>query len=293
VSTVLWAIPTLGGRNDWLRLSIASVLRQTPEGIRTVVVAPSGSSAEPVTVSMGVEYLASDRPGLSAAVNDVWKAFGSDYDYLGWLADDDLLSPISLLAAIDHLDNNPASVAVYGRIRVIRSDGSTVMVMRPGRLANTLLPYGTQQIPGVGNLFRADAVREAGYLDESLSYSMDYDLLLKLRRLGRLAYLPLELASVRTHADRITETRTDGGREAVVVRERSMTTLQAGTYRRLRRAADVVDRAYGSVLRRMPADAPARVRSRAGSVEYVHPAALSAVSPLRPEAPVTDHEAAR
>jgi hypothetical protein len=216
---------------------------------------------------MGVEYLASERRGLSAAVNDVWKVFGAGYDYLGWIADDDVLSPTSLLAATDRLYHNPACVAVYGRLRVIRSDGSTVLVIRPGRIASLLLPYGTQQVPGVGCLFRAEAVRRVGYLDENLTYAMDYDLLLKLRRIGSLDYLPLELASVRTHPGRITETRTDGGREAVAVQHRALTTRQASFCRRLRWAARLVDSFYGSVLRRMPSPAPALV----GAVEYVQP----------------------
>ncbi|HEY0358924.1 MAG TPA: glycosyltransferase [Mycobacteriales bacterium] len=272
MSTVLYAIPTLGTRNCWLRLSLASVLRQTGPAVRTVVVAPTGSPAQDVAGSMGVEYLASDRPGLSAAVNDVWKTYGGDHDYLGWLADDDVLSPLSLLAAADHLDHHPGCVAVYGRMREIRSDGSTVLVARPGRLAAALLPYGTQQVPGVGGLFRADAVREAGYLDEGLSYAMDYAIFLALRRRGSLDYLPVELAAVRSHGDRITENRTDGGREITTVRESAFTARQARWYGRLTWAARAADRLYGSVLRRMPADPAPRV----GGVPYVDPAAGTA-----------------
>ena len=272
MSTVLYAIPTLGTRNGWLPVSIASVLRQAVDGLRTVVVTPSGSPAEKIAASMGVECLPSDRPGLSAAINDVWKTYGTDYDYFGWLADDDALAPLSLLAAVDHLDRHPGCAAVYGRMREIRSDGSTVTVTRPGRLAALLLPYGTQQVPGVGGLFRADAVREAGYLDEGLGYAMDYAIFLALRRLGSLDYLPVELAAVRTHGGRITENRTDGGREITDVRERAFTARQVYWYGRLTWVADAADRVYGSVLRRMPAEPAPLV----GGVPYVDPAAVEA-----------------
>jgi glycosyltransferase involved in cell wall biosynthesis len=269
MSTVLYAIPTLGTRNDWLRQSIASVQSQLVDDLQVVVVAPAGSSAAPVAASMGVECLASDRRGLSAAINDAWRAYGGRHDYVGWLADDDVLSPIALLAAADHLDRHSVSVAVYGRLRAIRADGSSFVVMRPGRLAAVLLPYGTQQVPGVGNLFRAEAVRRAGYLDEGLRYAMDYDLFLKLRRLGSLDYLPLELAAVRVHPDRITENHGDGEAEARAVQDRHFSARQARLYRRLRWAARAADRAYGSVLRRMPAYPAVRV----GRVPYTDPAA--------------------
>ncbi|HEX8626650.1 MAG TPA: hypothetical protein VF755_00570 [Catenuloplanes sp.] len=263
---VLYAIPTLGTRNEWLRLSIASVLGQSLDGVRAVVVAPAESPVRELAASMGIEFLGSGRRGLSAAINDVWQRFGSGYDYLGWLADDDVLAPIALLAEADHLDRHPGAVAVYGRLRVIRADGSSETVLRPGRLASTLLPYGTQQVPGVGTLFRSDAVRQVGYLDERLAYSMDYDLLLKLRKLGRLDYLPIEVAAVRVHADRISLNRGDDGAELVLVRDRNLTARQASRYRSLRRAAYLVDRAYSSVLRRMPTPPAVRV----GAVEYLH-----------------------
>src|SRR5207253_783261 len=84
---------------------------------------------------LGVEYCAYERPGLSAAINEVWQAYGAGADYFAWLGDDDVLSPISVFASTEHLDRHRECVAVYGRIRIIRADGSTVVTMRPGRLA--------------------------------------------------------------------------------------------------------------------------------------------------------------
>jgi GT2 family glycosyltransferase len=277
VSRVLYAIPTLGGRDEWLRLSIGSVQRQIAD-VRTVVVAPAKSSAWPVATSMGVEYLPSERPGLSAAVNDVWKTFGADYDYFAWIADDDVLSPISLLATTDYLDHHPRCVAVYGRDRLIGADGASLQTSRPGRLAGVLLPYGTQQVTQPGSLFRATAIRQVGFLDEHLVYSMDYDLFLKLRRVGSLDYLPLELAAIRTHSDRITDNRGDNGRELITVRERSLTPRQAAVSRYLLRGTRVVDLVYGSAIRRM--GQPPEPAVRLGAHEYVHSKSASHVPPV-------------
>lgn len=57
---------------------------------------------------------------------------------------------------------------------------------RSGRLAPALLSWGPSLIPQPGMLFRVADFRAVGGLDESLHYAMDLDLLLRLRRRGRL-----------------------------------------------------------------------------------------------------------
>lgn len=255
---VLIAIPTLGRRNAWLRRSITSIQRQLVDGVTVLVIGPPGSAAEPDAKELGVEYIPFDRPGLSAAINEVWKTFGAESEYFAWLGDDDLLSPISLFASIDYLDRHPGCVAVYGRTRIIRADDSTVVTMRPGRLARALLPYAVNHVPQPGSVFRADAVRRVGYLDESLSYAMDQDVFLKLRRLGSLDYVPVELAACRAHPGTITMNRSDDLEERVV-RERNLSAHEARRYARFRRPLSLIGPVYSSIVRKMPRGMPAQV----------------------------------
>jgi GT2 family glycosyltransferase len=264
LSRTLIAVPTLGRRNAWLRLALTSIQRQRVGGVRIVVVGSSRSPAAPLAAELGTEYHAYDRPGQSAAINEVWRAFGTDADYFGWLCDDDVLSPISLLASTGHLDRHPECAAVYGRIRIINADGSTVVTIRPGRLARVLLPYSVNQVPQPGSLFRADAVQRLGYLDESLTYAMDQDLFLRLRRVGRLDYLPVELAAYRRHPGTVTMNRRDNHEEELV-RSRNLSRDEARRYALLRRPMAVAGWVYSSVLRKMPAGTAARVGDR----EYV------------------------
>jgi hypothetical protein len=139
-----------------------------------------------------------------------------------------------------------------------------VVTIRPGRLASALLPYSVNQVPQPGSLFRADAVRRLGYLDESLTYAMDQDLFTRLRRVGRLDYLPVELAAYRMHPGTVTMNRRDNHEEELV-RTRNLSRDEARRYALLRRPMSVAGRVYSSVLRRMPAGTPARVGDR----EYV------------------------
>jgi glycosyltransferase involved in cell wall biosynthesis len=265
VSKALVVIPTLGTRDHWLPAAIASVTCQPTREVEVVVVAPTDSSAAEIAANCGVDYLAFDRAGLSAAINAAWIARGGDADYLAWLGDDDMLAPLSLVATMDHLDRAPSCVAVYGRARVLDPLGDTALIGRPGRFASVMLPYATDQVPQPGSLFRAGAVRQSGYLDEGLEYSMDYDLLLKLRRFGSLDYLPMELAAIRSHKGRISENRTDSGAEERMVRQRNWTPRERAFYTGLRRLMHITERGYVSVLRRMPADNIPQI----GGVSYV------------------------
>src|SRR2546423_10635114 len=96
---ILFVIPTLGRRNEWMRLSIGSIQHQMVDDVRVVVIGPSGSPAEAVAQDLGVDYVRFDRPGQSAAINEVWRTLGADAAYFGWLGDDELLSPVSLFAS--------------------------------------------------------------------------------------------------------------------------------------------------------------------------------------------------
>jgi hypothetical protein len=54
-------------------------------------------------------------------------------------------------------------------------------------------------IPQPGALFRLDAYKDVGGLDDSLHWAFDYHLMIKLKGLGRFAYLPTVLAKFRWH----------------------------------------------------------------------------------------------
>jgi hypothetical protein len=72
----------------------------------------------------------------------------------------------------------------YGDCEFIDLAGSTLFVRRPPPAAPWLMQFVPGLIKSEACLFRLDAVRELGGLDDSLRYTMDLDLILRLRRLG-------------------------------------------------------------------------------------------------------------
>lgn len=256
MSSILMIVPTLGTREDFLRHSLRTIAEQGRPDVRVVVVGPSASeSTRAAADQYRFDFSPFDVPGLSRAVNHGWSTFGRDHDYLGWLGDDDGLAPGSLTTTADFLDNSRRASCVYGRVRVVWEDGSTQCLSRPGRFAGRWLPFGSDRVPQVGTLFRRQAVVQVGFLDADLRYCMDYDLLLALRRIGRLGYVPKELAFYRQHPAALSYNKGDGGAEVDRVRRRHWTLMQSRTSPVWQPLIKPVDFGYGVLLRHLPGPA--------------------------------------
>lgn len=197
---VLIVVPTLGTRPDYLAESLISLQEQDYPHLIVCVVGPESSSARRAAAERNVLFVAQEPSGIGAAINAGWQELGAQCPVWGWLGDDDALAPGSIAVAVRALSRR-GTVMAYGRCRYVDQDGVHLWTAHPGRLAAWNLPGGVDLIPQPGSLFRAQAVREVGLLDPSLRYAMDYDLFLRLRRVGRLAYVPVVLASFRWHED--------------------------------------------------------------------------------------------
>jgi GT2 family glycosyltransferase len=196
-------IPTLGGRPDWLRGTLESIFTQEGVDIDVVIVTPRPEEVASAAEGTPALIFGSTTPGISAAVNEGW-ALLPEADYIAWLGDDDLLAPGSLKLSKRALDENPRATSTYGWVRYIDAEDETIFLAKPGRIASAYLPWGKDLVPQPGSLFRRAAVKEAGWLDTSLRFAMDFDLFLRLRVLGQLIYLPTEVAAFRLHPGSIT-----------------------------------------------------------------------------------------
>jgi GT2 family glycosyltransferase len=250
VARTLIVVPTTGRRLHWLCFCLSSLVTQSPRP-DLVIVAPQ-KLPDVFSEVFECQCLVFERPGLSAAINYGWSTLGNNYDYLGWLGDDDVLAPDAIQYAERALDERPSAVAVYGQKRTILASGANFSLYRPGRLAGLWLRYGADHIPQPGALFRRSAVLRVGLLDEGLRISMDYDLFLRLSGLGKLVYLPRELAAQRIHAGTITSGKLGDTSEDEIVRQRSLSNRSRSTYKLVRFFTVKADKVYGGLLRRMP-----------------------------------------
>ena len=192
-------IPTLGQRIDYLRLTLESIKAQAPTLYDIVMIYPLGNKA---AAKLAKEYGASsvDDPGsISAAVNAGIATAKPHHKYIGWIGDDDLISPESLATAMNLLDQKPKAVVAFGYCDYIDSDGKKIFTSRAGTLAPWLMTWGPNLVPCPGAVFRTSALQATGGFDVNNKYSMDLDMFLRLRKIGKFINTKRIQASFRWH----------------------------------------------------------------------------------------------
>lgn len=126
---------------------------------------------------------------------------------VGWLNADDVLLPGALGKVAEAFEKNPDAVVVYGVGAKTDLDGREIKRMPLREFVSSRLRKAWELIqPAM--FFRRDAYWKVGGLDESLHYAMDWDLLLKLAKVGKVVAIPDHLANIRYYPE--TKTNTGG-----------------------------------------------------------------------------------
>lgn len=202
---------------DYLKSTLASI-RSQDVACDIVIVAPlDAPGLTQLADSFGARTL-QDPGSQSGAINLGIETFGAAYPFVGWLNDDDLLEPGSLAATTAALRAHPEAVVAFGACRYIDTQDRELWISRAGKWAPWILTWGPDLIPQPGMLVRADAWRAIGGVDTSYRLVFDLDLLLRLKKIGRLVDTGQIVSSFRWHADSLTvddrDTNLDEGERA-------------------------------------------------------------------------------
>jgi len=214
-------VPTLGTRPEYLPKCLASIRgAATNNKTYVVMVAPKNFDANEYLESGLVQALVEDpRKGLAEAINSGFSSMPGEIEYINWLGDDDLLAEGSLDIGVKHLDEDRSTIMVFGSCNYIDSEGAVVWKNKSGWLAIPLLRFGPNLIPQPGALFRKISFDSVGGLNPSLEWAFDFDLFIKLARIGKLRFMNRVLSSFRWHPDSLT------------VQERAMSVSEASKIR--------------------------------------------------------------
>ena len=149
----------------------------------------------------GVSFVSEPDRGLSDAVNKgIRRARG---EVIGWLNADDVYLAGALARVGQALARRPDALWATGRCRIEDGDGREIrsFVSAYKNLLVRRYSYGlllTQNFVSCPSTFvRRTAFDRIGILDERFRYSMDYDLWLRLGRLGDPVVVDAELATFR------------------------------------------------------------------------------------------------
>jgi len=214
-------IPTLGTRLDFLARALESCRELSSlVPLRICVVVPHGATeARIIGAAAGATLVDDPGSGMADAVNAALSTAKSE-DYYVWLGDDDLLVPAGVRALVDTLDNDGDCVLAYGGCEYVDGLGRSIMTTRASRIARFMLAWGPNFIPHPGTVIRISALREVGLFTSGLSYALDLDMFLRLRRVGSLRPVRVTASRFRWHHESLTvASRSKSSREAIYVKK--------------------------------------------------------------------------
>jgi GT2 family glycosyltransferase len=211
-------VPTVGNRPELLLQCLRSIRKSGEAHI--CLVATAGFSTEQYFLSGLIDQAEEDLgDGLAAAINQGVRALPAHLKYFSWLGDDDLLLQDSLVTASAILEKEPDTAMVYGSCDYIDKSGTTLWTNRSGSWASRLLSFGPDMIPQPGCLIRRQSFDSVGGLQTGYKFAFDFDLFIRLKKVGKLRFADKVLAQFRWHPDSLTvKQRVNSASEASSVR---------------------------------------------------------------------------
>jgi hypothetical protein len=218
MSVVGVVVPTIGQRPQYIESTLRSI-REAGDTF-VVLVGREDFNGKMFADSGLVDFYVDEvGPSLPGKINQGFRALPKDIEYITWVGDDDLLSPASLQKAVAVLERPEKPVLVFGHCQYIDSEGKDVLVKRTGSWAVPLLRFGPQLIPQPSAVFRRDSFEQVGGLSHKYQFAFDFDLFLKLTKIGKSVFIDAITSSHRSHATSLTYSRRwDSVREASAVR---------------------------------------------------------------------------
>lgn len=192
-------------QGKFLEKTILSVLSQTYPNIEYIVI-DGGSKDNSVDIIRKYEdkiaYWVSEKDkGQSHAINKGWqRAKGI---YCSYLNSDDLLHPDAVMKIVETFSKNSDAAVVYGDSTFIDEKGNVIELEKgtPCNFKKLLIHGQGPYIVQPSSFYSTACVRKAGYIDENLHLSMDYDLLLKLAKNSQMIYIPEQISLFRLHSN--------------------------------------------------------------------------------------------
>src|ERR1700733_15149521 len=193
------AIPSLN-QGRFLDAALRSVFSQ-PLSVEVIVVDGGSTDESHAVIERWRDRIAWFRSapdnGQAAAINEAIKR--GHAPFVCWLNSDDLYAPRGLAALHEVINSDLSNDVVYGNCHQIDALGDWIGRSRSRSLSARSLSR-RNPIPQPASLIRRSAWEKVGGLDESLHFSLDYDLWWRLYRAGaRFKRIKAVVAATRHH----------------------------------------------------------------------------------------------
>ena len=193
-------VPTLGERPGYLIQSLRSI-RTAGDAHVCLVASTDFDSRTLLETGMIDQFVIDPGNGLALAIHAGISALPKEVVFINWLCDDDLLSSSSISQARKVIAEDSRIALVFGYCDYIDENGERVWSNRFGRWAALLLHFGPDLIPQPGSLIRRSHYEQVGGLNGKYKWAFDFDLYIRIKKLGRLQFVKATLSSFRWHPD--------------------------------------------------------------------------------------------
>jgi glycosyltransferase involved in cell wall biosynthesis len=170
-------------QGQFIEETIRSVLLQGYPNLEYLIV-DGGSTDQSVEIIRKYErwlafWVSEPDRGQSHAINKGWsRATG---EIFAWLCSDDLYRPGVIGAAVVALSGCPTAGVVYANCQNIDEQGKPIVLRQPGEFDYHRLLWNLRSfIPQPTTFIRKSVLTDVGMVDETLTYSMDYELWLRI-----------------------------------------------------------------------------------------------------------------
>lgn len=215
----------------YLAAAIQSVLAQTRDDWEAIIV-NDGSTDQTGTIAetfaakdTRIRVVHQANAGLSGARNRGFAETRADYEYVMYLDSDDILEPDALGVLLQALEKDPDAVGAHGMLRYINNLGEPITIN--GTQTSPLRRHGIQgkwlklwpvsapttfEVLAYGNaillglIVRRAKQEAAGGFDPNLKCE-DWDMWLRLSRLGHIAFVNRIVFRYRRHEANLTRHR--------------------------------------------------------------------------------------
>jgi GT2 family glycosyltransferase len=192
--------------------TIASILEQDYPHVEYLI-QDGGSTDESAAVAAAfgdrLTWISERDTGQSNAINrGMSRARG---ELVGWVNADDVLLPGALTKIVEAATRRPDAGLYFGDGELIDEHGILLQrIAAPSPLRLWDLVHHSFPLVQPAAFFRREFFERLGGLQESLGYTMDWDLVIRLAKLAPFEYVPAALARQRIHG--ATKTATGGFR---------------------------------------------------------------------------------
>jgi glycosyl transferase family 2 len=190
-------------QGKFIRATIESVLSQDYPQLEYIIM-DGGSTDETASVvkdyASRLIFISEKDRGQSHAINKGFRMARGGI--VAWLNSDDLFLPGAVRAAVDGFARNPCAGAVYGEGYRIDRDGNIIERFPHTEPMNLwklihLSDFILQQTV----FFRKSVLDEVEYLDETLHYTMDWDLFIRIGLKYPVEMVPAYMGCLREYAE--------------------------------------------------------------------------------------------